>query len=756
MALLAADSVDSCCVAGLVLSKLGKMQPRELILAAVREAGRAGRTDLVRRTGMARATVSALITEMLADGTLAEAPAEADGSRPGRPARSLTLGANAGVVVGAVVSAHDVRVAAADLSGAILAERSARQTDLDVLADLITSVVDGRRVWSAVVGVPAPMAGGVVQPSSGLPDWAGVTPAAELGRRLGYPVGVRNDAGLALIGELRHGVAAGRRDVCYLRIATGIGCGLLLDGVVHHGATGEIGHVQVDETGTLCRCGNRGCLETIAAPREILAALTQMYGEPVGAERAVELAASDAIASRVLADAGRMIGRVVADLANTVNPSLVVLDGPLITEHGPIVRGVAESVRRYAQPEVADHLEIRAGELGERASLLGAVTAARHATSVGRGVPRDTRPEKVTSLLRARGVLARSDLARLTKLPRAAVADLLSSLAADRVVEECPPPAGESRSGRPSPHYRLVVPAGLLAGLAIGADGIRALVTDLAGVELHRAFRPVRLTLNARPDVRAAGELVRGLLLSNGRDPGELRAAAISVPAPVHPGTGRFGPRGVLPMFAGFSPAEEVSAVLGVPVTAGNNAHLAALGETRRGAARGARDVLYLRADQYTGAGIVAGGRMYRGAIGYAGEVGHLNVREVGPLCICGSRGCLSTYLSPRYFLPLGGAPGEERLLDLVASGDRPARRALLDAGRLIGRTVAPLCDALNPSVVVVGGRFLEAGSSVVDGIRESLQRHCAPAAAAALTVRPAELGADVELLGAVESLLPQ
>ncbi|WP_433360492.1 ROK family protein [Actinoplanes sp. CA-142083] len=306
-------------------------------------------------------------------------------------------------------------------------------------------------------------------------------------------------------------------------------------------------------------------------------------------------------------------------------------------------------------------------------------------------------------MLRNRGVLARSDIARLTKLPRAAVTELLAGLARDNVVEECPPPAGENRSGRPSPHFRLAVGDGLLAGLAIGADGIRAIVTDLAGVEKYRAFRPVELTLSARPDVRAGGELVRDLLAENGHALSSLKAAAISVPAPVHPVTGRFGPRGVLPMFADFSPAEEVAAVLGVPVNAGNN----------------------------------------------------LNVREVGPLCICGSRGCLATYLSPRYFLPLGGGPpDEEQLLDLVTGGDRPAQRALLDAGRLIGRTIAPLCNALNPSIVVVGGRFIEAGSYVVDGIRESVQRHCAPAAAAAITVRPAALGADVELLGAVESLL--
>ncbi|GIF20384.1 putative NBD/HSP70 family sugar kinase [Actinoplanes tereljensis] len=750
------------------------MQHRDLILAAVRETGRAGRTELVRRTGMARATVNTLVAELLAEGVLAEEEAAADGSRPGRPARLLTLGAQAGVVVGAVVSAAGVRVAAASLSGEILAERAAGtdpddgQAGLDTTVALINEAVGGRRVWAVMIGLSAPVAGGVVQASSVLPGWAGLHPGTELRNRLGYPVGIRNDADLALIGELKHGVAAGRRDVCYLRIATGIGCGLLLDGVVQHGASGvagEIGHVQVDETGTLCRCGNRGCLETIAAPREILASLTEMYGEEVTAVRAVQLAASDAIAERVLADAGRMIGRVVADLANTVNPALVVLDGPLITEHGPLVAGVADSVRRYAQPEVADALEVRAGELGDRAALIGAVTAALHGTPIARVVPsiagppaareRDHRRDAILDLLLKQAApVARSDIARLTHLPRAAVADVLAGLVEDQLAEACDPPAGTGRSGRPSPHFRAVIAPGLLAGLAVRADGVHAVLTDMAGTRLHETFRPMPMSRDGQGSVRIAGEMAAALLAEHGHPPDSLVAAVVSVPSPVHPETGAFGPRGVLPMFAGFSPAEQITEVLGVPALAGNNAHLAALGETRRGAARGARDVLYLRADQYTGAGIVAGGRMYRGSIGYAGEVGHLNVREVGPLCICGSRGCLSTYLSPRYFLPLGGPPSEERFLDLVAGGDRPAQRALLDAGRLIGRTVAPLCNALNPQIVVVGGRFIEAGPYVVDGIRESLQRHCAPAAASALTVRPAELGADAEVIGAVESLL--
>ncbi|WP_305783518.1 ROK family protein [Symbioplanes lichenis] len=760
---------------------------RDFLLAQVREAGSVSRAELGRRTGMARVTVNGLVAELLAAGLLAET-AEPVAEGPGRPARLLTLGPAAGCVVGAVVGSTGVRAAVADLTGAILVERDLAldTTDvtasLDAVAGLIRECVaaagtERGRIWSAVAGFSAPVGTGTgaLVASSVLPGWGGVVPAAELERRLGLRVTVRNDADLSLAGEVAHGAARGHRTVCYLRISTGIGCGLLLDGHVHHGATGaagEIGHVQVDETGTLCRCGNRGCLETIASPREILAMLAATYGEPVTAEQVTELARHDATAERVLADAGRMIGRVVADLANTINPSLVVLDGPLIEPEGTIVAGVRESVRRYAQPEVADATQVRASALEGRAAILGAIAVAVDATPAARGSrafaaspdgrtpgarERVVRRGMIVDLLRHRGTVGRSDIVKLTRLPRAAVLDLLGELEHDGTVEPAAPPPGERRAGRPSPRYRLAAPPGLLLGLALGADSTRAVLTDGSGTVLHQASDSVPIGMAGALHVRRAAELGRELLLAHGHDPGELRAAGLSVPAPVDPATGRFGRRGVLPMFAGFDPAGEVADVLGVPVKAENNADLAALAETRRGAGRGARDLLYLRADQYTGAGIIAGGRMHRGAIGYAGEVGHLNVREVGPFCVCGSRGCLSVYLNPAYFSALldpRAGTTEADLLALAGAANRPVQRAIADAGRLIGRSVASLCNVLNPAIVVVGGAFAEAGPYVVDGVREALLRHCSPSATAGLTVVPTALGPDAELLGAVEILL--
>lgn len=762
---------------------------RDYLLALVRESGEISRADLVRRTGMARVTVNGLVTELLTAGLLAE-NAATTASGPGRPARLLTLGPAAGCVVGATIGSAGARVAVADLTGAVLVERD---TDLDTadvagtldaVADLVRACVaeagaERGRIWSTVVGVSAPIAAGTgeVVASSVLPAWGGTVPAAELQQRLGHRVIVRNDADLSLQGEVHHGAARGHSTVCYLRISTGIGCGLLLDGHSHHGAfgaAGEIGHVQVDETGALCRCGNRGCLETIASPREILTLLSQTYGEALTPEQILELARHDSTAERVLADAGRMIGRVVADLANTINPSLVVLDGPLIEPEGAVVGGVRESLRRYAQPEVADTTVVRATALHGRAAILGAVTAAVSVTPAARGsrvfdaAPEQASPGRrertvrrgmITEALRTRGAQTRSDLVKHTRLPRAAVIELLGELESEGVVEPAPAPPAERRAGRPSPRYRVAPPEGLLLGLALDST-TKAVLADGSGTIVAAAETAFSGSHAGAAHLREAAEFGRELIIRHGHPLGDLRAVGVAVPAPVDPATGRFGERGVLPMFAGFDPSEPVAAVLGVPVKVDNNADLAALAETRQGAAKGARDVLYLRADEHTGAGIIAGGRLHRGAIGYAGEVGHLNVREVGPFCVCGSRGCLSVYLSPSYFAALlergagvGAAPTEAGLLALAAD-NRPVQRALADAGRLIGRSVASLCNVLNPAVVVVGGAFASAGPFVVDGVRESLLRHCSPSATAGLTIVPGALGASAEVRGAIELLL--
>jgi predicted NBD/HSP70 family sugar kinase len=166
-------------------------------------------------------------------------------------------------------------------------------------------------------------------------------------------------------------------DVIYLMVASGVGAGIVIEGRLHRGVTGlggEIGHVRVRPEGAVCRCGNRGCLETVASTDAVLSLLRPTHGQELGLRGLVELLdAGDAAAIRVVYDAGREIGRVVAGLCNVLSPAGVILGGDLGVAAEPLMSGIREALDRYALPPVRAAIELRAGVLGERAEVLGAL-----------------------------------------------------------------------------------------------------------------------------------------------------------------------------------------------------------------------------------------------------------------------------------------------------------------------------------------------------------------------------------------------
>jgi predicted NBD/HSP70 family sugar kinase len=285
-----------------------------------------------------------------------------------------------------------IRVAVADRSAEILAEL---QTEVDVDAHGEATLDQAARMLKDVtrqaglalgdlagVGmcVPAPIDRRSARVTSRiLRGWGDLVPAAELERRLGVRVVADNDANLGALAELHHGAAHGRNDVVYVKIASGVGAGIVLGGRIHRGATGiagEIGHVQVDEHGPVCRCGNRGCLETQVAATHLTALLQPAYDEELTAERLAQLDIDgDTGVRRVLSDAGRIVGRALADLCNCLNPELIVVGGTLGSAPS-LLDGIRASVDRYAQPNTAAALRVVPSELGERAELLGTVALA--------------------------------------------------------------------------------------------------------------------------------------------------------------------------------------------------------------------------------------------------------------------------------------------------------------------------------------------------------------------------------------------
>jgi predicted NBD/HSP70 family sugar kinase len=361
------------------------------VVDALRQSGTASRSDLARATGLSRTTVASLVSDLQSRGLIVEE----DGERPqptgrGRPPVLLRLDAAAGSALGIDFGHSHVRVAVADLASTVLAERfleldvdDAPEESLDAAADLVAEVladagVDGSRVIGAGMALAAPIDRhkGVLG-STVLPGWAGIQAGEELSRRLEIPVELDNDANLGALAEVSFGAGRGFADVVYVMISAGIGAGLVLGGRLYHGTSGtagELGHVQVRPEGAVCRCGSRGCLETVAATGPLLSLLRPTHGADLTLQGLLKhVADGDLPARRVVSDAGRAVGRALADLCNYLNPAAVVVGGDLSPAGEPLLDGIREAIDRFALPGAAEAVEVRAAVLGERAEVLGAL-----------------------------------------------------------------------------------------------------------------------------------------------------------------------------------------------------------------------------------------------------------------------------------------------------------------------------------------------------------------------------------------------
>ena len=365
----------------------------------------------------------------------------------------------------------------------------------------------------------------------------------------------------------------------------------------------------------------------------------------------------------------------------------------------------------------------------------------------------------ITPLLTSEGPMSRADLARATGLSRTTVSSLVSELVEAGLVVETdhrgtPYKGG---SGRPPVLVAIATLPGGVVGVDIGHRHVRVAVADRASTVLAEREARVDVDAHGSETLDQVARMVREAAKQAGLPARSLLAAGMCVPGPLDRRSARVH-GGVLPGWRDLAPAEELERRLGVPVTVDNDANLGALAEHQHGAARGHADVVYVKAASGLGAGIILGGRLHRGATGIAGEIGHVQVREDGAVCRCGSRGCLETEVSagrlldrlrPTYADGVDGDLDVERVLDLDADGDTGVRRVLGDAGRAIGRALADLCACLNPSVVVVGGS-LGASEALVRGVREAVDRHAQPDTAGAVTIVSGSLGDRAELVGAV------
>ncbi|MBI5159968.1 MAG: ROK family transcriptional regulator [Micrococcales bacterium] len=365
---------------------------RQRIVDALTEGGAFTQAELSRRTGLSAATVSNIVRLLLDEGAVTAKETTSSGRRASR----IRLAADGSVVVGFDFGRRHARIVVASPSYEVLAERVIElprgypalegvTAAREVLEQLMKRAgIDRARALGAGLGMPGPIdrRTGMVVQGTILPEWIGVA-RDDLERTLGLPVLFDNDANLGALAEITWGAHTAARDLMFVKIGTGIGSGLILDGRPYYGnigVTGEIGHTTTDEQGAVCQCGNRGCLETVASTTVMLELLYHRSpGEHGTADIVRRALDGDPGTLRVLEDAGAAVGAALGNTANIINPEVILVGGPLTAIGDALLEPIVRAFGRHAVPRVSESTRIEISSLGDRAEALGAASLAlRH------------------------------------------------------------------------------------------------------------------------------------------------------------------------------------------------------------------------------------------------------------------------------------------------------------------------------------------------------------------------------------------
>lgn len=370
--------------------------------------------------------------------------------------------------------------------------------------------------------------------------------------------------------------------------------------------------------------------------------------------------------------------------------------------------------------------------------------------------------QAVIRLLRERGTLSRAEIARAVGLSPSTVSALVGSLVAEGLCMELGgqlPPAG-GRAGRPGTAVMLNPSSGEAVGIDFGYRHVHVIIADVTHAVQIAKSAPLPADYDPSHGLDAAADLVRAAMDEAGTDPARILGVGVSLPGPYNRAAA-LPNSGLIPTWSGIPVAAELGRRLKLPVVADNDANLGALAERQWGAGAGIDELVYLKLHNTVGAAFVSNGRLTRGAVGGAGEIGHLVMDDKGPLCRCGNRGCLESYVGlPNVMRALEPGYGDRiTLRDVITKawqGDRGCIRALNEAGRMAGRAVGMLCTILDPAAVVVGGALAAAGELLLAPLREAATAVNLPASGSELRIIPAALGAQACALGAVALVLGQ
>ena len=377
-------------------------------MRALRRQGRISRSEISNITGWSKAKASQEIRSLVDKGYLVETGEGV--SQGGRKPRLLRINDQLGYIAGIDIGATSLDIALADVTGSIL-QRCSEPTDVKLppeavfgrCSELLLVLIRRQggtpeQILGIGVGVPGPVdfARGVLVAPPLMPEWESFPIRDFFKKTFGSAfVVVDNDVNIMALGEQRSGDGAGIDHLIFVKIGTGIGAGIISNGKLHRGSdgcAGDIGHICVDKDGPLCACGNKGCLEAMAAGPAITSkaleaarngsspTLRQMRDSNGGVLRPEDVNAAcregDQAALDIIRDSGQMIGDVLASLVNFFNPSHIFIGGGIANFGNHLLVAIRRAVLHRSLPLATTHLSIKFSRVGSDVGVMGAISLA--------------------------------------------------------------------------------------------------------------------------------------------------------------------------------------------------------------------------------------------------------------------------------------------------------------------------------------------------------------------------------------------
>ena len=369
---------------------------------------------------------------------------------------------------------------------------------------------------------------------------------------------------------------------------------------------------------------------------------------------------------------------------------------------------------------------------------------------------------------------SRSELMARTGLSRAVVAQRVSDLIGRGLVHEGG--VGQSTGGRPPRQLSFHSESGHVLVADLGATSIDVALTTLDGRIIAHRDEPADIADGPVRCLARVEELFTELLATARGLPGTLWGIGIGVPGPVEFRSGRPISPPIMPGWDGYPVRRHFARAYRVPVWVDNDVNMLALGEWRSGAAMGHDNVVVIKVGTGIGAGIISDGRLHRGALGSAGDVGHIQVLDdADVICRCGNVGCLEAVAggaalardgeaaarsgrSPRLLSALDqhGRVTAEDVARGASFGDPVCVALLQAAGRRIGLMLASVVNFFNPSLVIIGGGVVLSGDQLLAAVRETVYRRSLPLATRELLIQRSSLGGLAGVIGASAMVVDQ